>query len=232
LIVSAHQPHFLPWLSYFNKVAKSDVFVWLENVQFRKNYFQNRTKIKVGNTDFWLTVPVKKATLDTHISDIEIDPSKAYKKLAKTLSNSYSKAPYFDAIFPKIQHILETESHNLNSLNFQLFRYLLSVLEIDTKVIKSSTLSLQAEDPNDRLIELCSKLNATHYIAGKGGANYMNKEGFEQNNIQILWQNFPVSDIVYPQRGKTFVGGLSVVDALFHLEPSKVRELIFTEWKN
>jgi hypothetical protein len=232
LIVSAHQPHFLPWLGYFNKVAKSDVFVWLENVQFRKNYFQNRTKIKVGENEFWLTVPVKKASLDTQIAAIEIDNSKAYKKIGKTLLNAYSKAPFFSEFFPEFQRLLESNGENLNALNFELFQYLISVLEIPAKIERSSAFQLENEDPNDRLIEICSKLNATHYIAGKGGSNYMNRELFQNNNIEILWQQFPVGDIEYPQKGKNFIKGLSVIDALFHVGAEKTRELIFTEWKD
>ena len=232
MIVSAHQPHFLPWMGYFNKVAKSDVFVWLENVQFRKNYFQNRTKIKVGEKEFWLTVPVKKASLETHIADIEIVRSKDYKKIAKTLVNTYSKAPFYTDFFPEMEKIINSDTNSLNEINYQLFMYLLKVLEIETQVIRSTELNLQNEDPNDRLVELCVKLNATDYIAGKGGANYMNESLFEENNVNILWQKFPVQDVQYSQRGNDFIMGLSVIDALFNVGAEKTRELIFTEWKS
>ncbi len=232
MIVSAHQPHFLPWMGYFNKVAKSDVFVWLENVQFRKNYFQNRTKIKVGEKEFWLTVPVKKAGLETHIADIEIVRSKDYKKIAKTIVNTYSKAPFYADFFPEIEKIINSDSNSLNEINYQLFMYLLKVLEIETQVLRSTELNLQNEDPNDRLVELCVKLNATDYIAGKGGANYMDESLFEENNVNILWQKFPVQDIQYSQRGNDFIMGLSVIDALFNIGAKKTRELIFTEWKS
>ncbi|MFD2567777.1 WbqC family protein [Pseudotenacibaculum haliotis] len=232
MIVSAHQPHFLPWMGYFNKAAKSDVFVWLENVQFRKNYFQNRTKIKVGEKEFWLTVPVKKASLETHIADIEIVRSKDYKKIAKTIVNTYSKAPFYADFFPEIENIINSDSNSLNEINYQLFMYLLKVLEIETQVIRSTELNLQNEDPNNRLVELCVKLNATDYIAGKGGANYMDESLFEENNVNILWQKFPVQDIQYSQRGNDFIMGLSVIDALFNIGAKKTRELIFTEWKS
>ena len=187
MIISAHQPHFLPWLGYFNKVAKSDVFVWLENVQFRKNYFQNRTKIKVSDNEFWLTVTVKKASLETSINEIEIIKAKDYKKIAKTLMANYSKSPFFKEHFPSIERILESDITGLNELNFQLFEYFIDVLKIETKVIRSSELELQEEDPNLRLIEICNKFNATNYIAGKGGSNYMNQELFEKENICLLY---------------------------------------------
>jgi hypothetical protein len=232
LIISAHQSHFLPWLGYFNKVAKSDVFVWLENVQFRKNYFQNRTKIKVSDNEFWLTVTVKKASLETYINEIEIIKAKDYKKIAKTLVANYSKAPYFKEYFPSIERILGSDIANLNELNFQLFEYFIDVLKIGTKVIRSSELELQEEDPNLRLIEICNKLNATNYIAGKGSSNYMNQELFKKENINILWQNYPVADINYNQLGKEFLPGLSALDSLFNIGAEETRELIFVEWKS
>ncbi len=232
MIVSAHQPHFLPWLGYFNKVARSDVFVWLENVQFRKNYFQNRTKVKVANNEFWLTVTVKKANLETPISEIEILKAKDYKKIPKTLQANYSKSPYFKDYFPDIEAILNSDTMSLNELNFQLFNYMIATLEIKTKIVRSSEMILGEDDPNLRLIEICEKQNATDYIAGKGGSNYMDAELFHNKNVNILWQNYPVSDVHYDQLGKEFLPGLSIIDSLFNVGAEKTRELIFTEWKN
>ncbi|MEQ6123918.1 WbqC family protein [Pseudotenacibaculum sp. MALMAid0570] len=232
MIVSAHQPHFLPWLGYFNKVAKSDVFVWLENVQFRKNYFQNRTKIKVGEDEFWLTVPVKKASLETHIADIEVVKSKDYRKITKTIASTYSKTPHYIEFFADIENIINSDETSLNELNYNLFTYLLNTLDIDTQIIRSSELDLQSDDPNIRLVELCAKLKGTDYIAGKGGLNYMDESLFQEKSINILWQKFPVQDIQYQQRGENFIMGLSILDALFNIGADKTRELIFTEWKN
>jgi hypothetical protein len=231
-VVSAHQPHFLPWLGYFNKVFRSDVFIWLEDVQFRKNYFQNRTKIKSNSGELWLSVSVKKAPLETNINEIEIALKKDMVKASKTLRTYYSKAKHFKSCFPKFEEILLQDYKSLNDLDYDLFKLVLTMLDIDTKVIKSTDLlDKQFEDPNDRLLAMCKAVEATHYIAGKGGRNYMNQEAFTEKGIEILWQDFPSNTIAYEQLHGEFIGGLSIVDALFNMGVDKTKELIETPWQ-
>ncbi len=231
-IVSAHQPHFLPWMGYFNKVLRSDVFIWLEDVQFRKNYFQNRTKIKSNTGELWLSVSVKKAPLETNISDIEIALKKDMVKASKTLRTYYSKAEYFKSIFPQFEDILLKDYHHLNDLNYDLFILVLDILEIDTKIVRSSELlEKEYEDPNERLLAMCNASEATQYIAGKGGRNYMNQDAFAKNDIEILWQDFPINSISYKQLHGEFIKGLSTIDVLFNLGPKKTKELIMTPWQ-
>jgi len=231
-IVSAHQPHFLPWLGYFNKVAKSDVFIWLEDVQFRKNYFQNRTKIKSNSGELWLSISVKKAPLETHINAIEIALKKDIVKTSKTLRTYYSKAKHFKSCFPKFEEVLLQDYTHLNDLNYDLFMTVVTMLDIDTQIIKSTTLlDKQFDDPNERLLAMCKAADATHYIAGKGGRNYMNQEAFTHKNVEILWQNFPVNNIQYEQLNGDFIEGLSIVDVLFNLGIDKTKELIHTPWQ-
>lgn len=232
MVLSAHQPHFLPWLGYFNKVVKSDTFVWLEDVQFRKNYFQNRSKIKANQEELWLTLPVKKGKLNENINEIELVKGREFLKLLKTIKNYYSKTPYFEDHFHDIEKIISNSNSSLNDLNFELFHYLLTVLDIKTKIVRSTNLQLEKTDPNNRLIEICGKLKATKYIAGKGGRNYMNVNLFKENNIQILWQNFPVDEIQYQQTKGEFINGLSILDVLFNVGKDKTRELVNTPWKN
>jgi len=231
-IVSAHQPHFLPWLGYFNKVVTSDVFIWLEDVQFRKNYFQNRTKIKSNSGELWLSVSVKKAPLETHINAIEIALKKDIVKASKTLRTYYSKAKYFKSCFPKFEEVLLQDYKHLNDLNYDLFTLVVNMLDIDTQLIKSTDLlDKQFKDPNERLLAMCKASEATHYIAGKGGRNYMDQESFIEKDIEILWQDFPVDSIRYEQLHGEFIGGLSIIDALFNLGIDKTKELIQTPWQ-
>ena len=232
MIVSAHQPHFLPWLGYFNKVLLSDVFVWLEDVQFRKNYFQNRTKIKGNQNELWLTLPVKKGGLDQKIKDVELIKGRDFNKLSKTIKTYYSKSKYYSLYAKEIEEILITSNNSLNDLNFNLFSFFVQKLNFDTKIIKSESLKLIEQEPNKRLIEICSKLNATKYIAGKGSRDYMNQSLFESNNIDILWQKYPVEDVIYQQLKGNFISGLSILDVIFNVGEEKTRELIEVQWKN
>ena len=95
-VIGIHQPEYLPWMGFLNKLSNSDVFVILDNVQYRRNYFQNRNRIRTATGWSWLTVPVKKAPLETPIMDIEIDNSRPWgENHMKGLSQNYSKAPHF-----------------------------------------------------------------------------------------------------------------------------------------
>ena len=112
--ISIHQPHFLPWLGYFNKIIHADMFVVLEQVQYRKNYFQNRCKIKGNNKDLWLSLPVKKSS-SSLIRDVElINNKKDRLKIIKTLMQYYSKTKYFDNYFQEIKEILLNDELKLS----------------------------------------------------------------------------------------------------------------------
>lgn len=230
MIVSIHQPHFLPWLGYFNKVFNSDVFVWLHNVQFRKNYFQNRTKIKNSDTDreLWLTIPVR-ASLTDNIDEVKIADARWANKVIKTIEQNYRKTPFFKHYFPKItEHF--TGSELLDEINYRTFAVLLQELDYQGKVVRMAELSIDTLDPNQRLIDICNKLGASHYIAGKGGKNYLNIPQWDKAGISILWQGFNSEALRYPQLGKSFVPSLSVIDCLFNNGPDKTRELITNSW--
>jgi len=232
ITVSIHQPHFFPWLNYFNKVAKANVFIWLDDVQYRRRYFQNRAKIKTQNAELWITVPIKKADYLAEIKSIEILEDSMFKMI-KTIKSLYVKAPFFNDYFEDVSLILSANHQYLSELNYSLFTYFNRVLGITTQIVKSSEINVgTVANPNERLVKLCSHFNATHYIAGKGGKNYMDLELFKRNNIEILWQEFPNQSIIYPQINGTFVPGLSVLDVLFNVGAEQTRKFINTEWRS
>jgi hypothetical protein len=232
-IVSIHQPHFLPWLGYFNKIKNSDLFIVLDDVQFRKNYFQNRTQIKNTNSEFfWFSIPINKAPLETKINKITILEKHDLKKNIKQLEGFYQKTPFFKEYFPELKEIFEKKYTHLSVLNYDLLVWALKILSIETPLINSSEiLSNAIDDPNERLIELCKQTNTTHYIAGKGGKNYMNENIFEANSIKIIWQEFDSSKIEYPQINGSFLPNLSFIDTLFNIGAEETKQLIETNWK-
>lgn len=231
MIASIHQPHFLPWLGYFNKVLHSDVFIWLHSVQFRKNYFQNRTRIKNGtDAPFWLTLPVH-ARLETQIEDVVIAEPRWRNRVQKTVEQFYGKTPYFRQCWPTLSAAITRAPDNLDGVNYQTFLALLQLLEVEhVRVMRAEELSVCANDPNKRLIEMCARVGADRYIAGKGGRNYVRVEEFERAGIAVIWQVFDPGKVVYSQPGNTFVPGLSVIDCLFNVGPEKTRTLIEGAW--
>ncbi|MBZ0244665.1 MAG: WbqC family protein [Cyclobacteriaceae bacterium] len=232
MIVSIHQPHFLPWLGYFNKVWNSDVFVWLHNVQYRKNYFQSRTKIKNPHTGeaFWLTVPVH-ATLGTPIDEVVEANSRWRASTCKTLEQFYRKAHYYNEFGPELIDLITTSDANLDQLNYRLFMTILKKLEYTGTVIRVEELLPLSAEPNERLIEICQKLNADTYIAGRGGKNYLNTEQWKEVGIKIIWQDFSSEKVIYSQLGTNFIPGLSIIDCLFNEGVVNTRSKLIGAWQ-
>lgn len=232
MIVSIHQPHFLPWLGYFNKVFNSDVFVWLHNVQYRKNYFQSRTRIKNPHNSepYWLTVPVH-APFGTQIDHVHQANDRWVGGMVKTLDQFYKKSPHYDSIAPELVAIITSGETNLDQLNYKLFQLLLSKLQFPGKVIRVEELLPLSEEPNERLIEICKKLNADGYVAGKGGRNYVNLNQWSAAGISVYWQDFKSDSVIYPQRGEGFIPGLSIIDCIFNIGLESTRSLIINAWK-
>jgi len=129
MIVAIHQPNFLPWAGYFYKIAKSDIFVLLDNVQYSKNGFINRNKIKMpSGSDSWLTIPVKSSGLSELIKDVKISHNIDWRrKHLQTLEMSYKRAEFFNQLYEDIKNIYyETDWHNLCSLNISLLKHILT----------------------------------------------------------------------------------------------------------
>jgi hypothetical protein len=111
MIVSAHQPAYNPWLGYFHKLLLSDVFVIMDDVQFEKNSFINRNKIFQKPEGLMLTIPCNmKDYADKSIKEIEIFNDMWKKKHLRSLSQTYSKSPYFDKVFPIVEKALNLDS--------------------------------------------------------------------------------------------------------------------------
>jgi hypothetical protein len=230
VLVSIHQPHFLPWLGYFNKVMYSDVFVSLHNVQFRKNYFQNRTLIRdsIGKP-LWLTLPVS-ATLSTRIDEVPIVDPRWRERIVKTIEQSYRKAPYFASEWPRILAAIKESTDLLEDVNARLFEVLLGALGSTVSYKAAREFDVHAEEPNRRLLELCQAVAGTTYIAGKGGRNYLDVGLFESSGIRVVWQEYDPATVVYPQGGGEFVPGLSIIDCLFNVGPVECRHLVMRAW--
>lgn len=231
MIVSIHQPHFLPWMGYFNKVLNSDTFVWLHSVQYRKNYFQNRTQIKnVNEQPLWLTVPVH-AKLGVKIDEVTIADPKWRNRICRTIEQCYCRAPYFAECWPVLADCLRTTADTLDEINYRTFRALLKLLAADGVTVKRiGDLAVESSDPTTRLVNVCTAVGATAYVAGRGGRSYLRVDEFERSGIKVLWQDFLFAKATYPQIGKTFLSGLSVIDCIFNVGPIRARELLSKAW--
>ncbi|WP_375548623.1 WbqC family protein [Oceanicaulis alexandrii] len=219
-ILSAHQPVYLPGLILFHKIALSDVFVLLPDVQFQRHSWQQRNRVRNGKEAIFLSVPVRKSgDLGRTIRQTEIAGEPWRKKHLTTLKQVYGKRPFFDVYFPAIEALIEADYANLSDLNCALIRHFCEVLELDAEIMDSAALSHEGES-QDRLISLCQAAGANSYISNVGAASYVDEAGFSSQGVTHYWQAFRPPE--YAQ-GKAFLPSLSIVDALFNLGPDTAR---------
>ena len=191
--ISINQPAFLPWMNYFKRISEVDIFVLLDDVQYEKNSFINRNKIKDQNKneDLWLTIPLKKSKFnsqDNIIKNISISSDKVWKrKQLKTIIQNLSKHKNFSLIKNNIDKIYYCDDKNLLNFLVNQLKIITKMLKINTKIVQSSDLQIK-EKKSQKIFEICKKLNADEYISGPEGKNYLDKSLFK-NQIKVTYFN-------------------------------------------
>ncbi len=216
MIVAIHQPHYLPWLRYVQKIARSDVFVLFDDVQFTKNGWQNRTRIKNAQGWMYLTVPVLDA-FGKAIKDVTINNQERWRpKHWQALRTNYSRAPYFDRYEALVRPVYERPWDSVCELSIHLLTLLLPALGIRTRLVRSSELGV-AGTGTARVVDICRRLRATIYLTGDYAAtNHLDVEAFAPHGIAVRPQGWhsPVYRQQFP--AASFVADLSIVDLLFN----------------
>lgn len=190
-IISIHQPDFLPWLGFFEKIARSNTFVILDDVQYLRRGFHNRDKILVNENVQWVSVPtINKGKYKMLIKDVEIDNSTGWKKkFLKTIIYNYKKKKNFELYFPEFEKIFNLNHKFLIDLNISLINFFLKKFNIENKkIIFSSSMSINSKK-SEKILNIVKELNGSKYITGLGSKNYLEIEIFKKNNIDILWQD-------------------------------------------
>lgn len=222
MIVSINQPAYLPWLGYFHRIAVSDVHVVLDHVQFEKNSFTNRNKVRTADGWCWLTVPVRTAGKfgDLPINRIEIDNEKPWgRKHWSTLRLNYARAPYFQDHARFFDDIYQRSWTKLSDLVIEVTRYLLDTFGIQTKLIFSSQLAI-AGKKEELLLNLCRELGATEYLSGPLGRNYLRQEVFHSHAISVRYDDY--QHPTYPQAYSGFEPFMAAIDLLFNVGPGSL----------
>jgi hypothetical protein len=192
---------------------QADVFVLMENVQFKKNEWQNRNRIRTAEGWQWLTVPVIHRFPQT-IAEVEIDNRTAWmRKHLQALRQNYGKSPHVDTLMPQLEAVLESPGSHLAPLNIRLIDVFAGLLGIDTQIVLGSDVPTR-EDPNDRLVDLCRALDADTYLSGAGAHDYLDMDAFAAAGIEVRFQAF--KHPIYEQRYQPFEPSLSVVDLVMN----------------
>jgi hypothetical protein len=231
MIVAAHQPHYLPWLGYLDKVGKADVFVVMDDLQFEAQNFQNRQRVKLSEGPSWLTVPVRRGAQTDRILEKMISPAQSSRQDWRhrhwlTLRTHYARAPYFAAYADELHDAYTRSWSSLVDLDLHMLSLALRWFDIRTPILRSSRLHLTGTK-TDRLIDLCKKLGARCYLSGAGGAAvYLDAEKMGRSGIGVIWQQFahPIYPQSYPKLG--FVSHLGFLDLLLNCGPAS-RDILF-----
>jgi WbqC-like protein family len=217
-LVAIHQPNFLPWLGYFDKLARCDVFVLLDDVQFPKKQgtWMNRVRLLVAGEPAWITVPVVRSYHGLRrVDEMEIDESRPWRrKLLATIEQNYRRAPCFDETMPLVVEVVMQEAPLLARFNEAGVRLLAAAVGLDVgRLIRASTLGV-AGSATDLLIALTRKVGGDCYLAGGGADGYQQDERFAAAGVGLRYQEFVHP--TYPQMTPAPHHGLSIVDALMH----------------
>lgn len=215
--VTIHQPEHLPWLGFFHKLCRADIVVILDNVQFSKNYFQNRNRIIGSAGPMWLAVPVlTKGHTSKKLNEMEILPQTTWKKkYIRTLEQVYGRHPHFSFLSEGLLPIFWKEWRFLVDLNMAVIEWFLNWLDFRKPVHMASTLDVSGAK-SELLLEICRAVNATSYLSGPSGRDYLEERLFQKSGISVDYHDF--EHPVYYQKGQEdFVSHLSTVDLIANL---------------
>lgn len=225
--VVIHQPDFLPYLGFFHRFLHADQYVVLDHVQFVKGTskaWTHRDKIRTRKGEEWLSLSVKKCSLDTPINEVELSDSNEWRqKCLNLLNENYRNAPCFDEIFPFLKNLFDLEYSKMIDFNLASIKLLMELLDTNIDIEFSSTLSPRGSR-NEMLIDILEKVGANRYLSGTGARGYMDIESFKDAGIEVIWQDFHHPE--YPQVFEGFVPALSSVDMLFNCGISQSRQLL------
>ncbi len=213
--VGIHQPMYLPWVGLFDRISKCDLFIFLDNVQYSKNYFLNRNKIKTPNGSGWLTVPVlTKGNFGQLIKDIKIDNNTDWsKKHWMSIYYSYKKAPYFSSYGNFFETAYQKKWIYLIDLSEYMLTGILNFMKVQVPIKKASVLAVQGKK-EDLILNICNSVGASEYLSGPDGRNYMDLNIFGENNIKVYFHDYRHPE--YPQLYGKFLPQMSVIDLLFN----------------
>ena len=225
MILTAHQPVYIPWLGLFHKIYLADQFCIFDIAQYQTKDYNNRNLIKTNQDAIWLTVPVEsKDHFSKKLCDIKIVNEGWNKKHIKSIQLAYQKAKYFKEYFEEFQEILIGKRYEfLTDLNSDILKYMLKSFDINIPIVKASDYDFTGYK-SDLVMDMCLKLKADKYIFGSKGKEYADVEKFKENNIIVNFQDYKHPE--YNQLHGHFKPFMSSLDLLFNEGPNSKKILL------
>lgn len=218
-IAVIHQPEFIPWLGFFNKLNQGDIFVILDDVQFKKNHFENRNKIRCNNAQGWAWISIPVLTKHKHgqkIKDVEISGrnNRRWKeKILNTVCMSYRKTPYFEDVYELISVSINNDCQKIVEINIGLLMAILDYLGIEKTIYIQSRMGVTSTKSR-LIIDLVQATGASIYLSGQSGKTYLEQSKFQEKGLTVQYQQFTHPE--YTQSHGGFIKGLSIIDLLFN----------------
>ena len=211
-LVCVRQPGYLPYIGFFKKIESSDIFVLFDDAQYAIRAWDNRNKIRNKTESIWITVPVIKP-FKKLLNQVEINGDDWKLKHIELIKSNYSNTKFFKDYWNEFESILFQQQRNLSDLNIALIEHIVQILDIDTKIIRSSELNVSGKS-SEKLLNICKKLEASSYLSGIMGTEYLDETIFEKNGIRVIHEKF--LHPVYEQSHNSFIPNLSIIDLIFN----------------
>ncbi|WP_426060619.1 WbqC family protein [Hymenobacter sp. B1770] len=220
------QPYIFPYLGYFQLIAAVDKFILFDDVHFINKGWINRNRLLLNNDIVTFTIPLRKASQNRLIKDLEISREiKWQPKLLKTIEMAYAKAPYFRQVFPIVNHILTADDTHISRLVHRSLLHVLDYLDVGTEVVASSAGYANGHlRGQHKILDICCQEQAGEYVNPLGGAALYERALFDQHGVHLHFLEPTL--IGYPQFSSTFVPGLTILDVLMHNSPGQVGQML------
>ena len=225
-ICAIHQPNFLPWLGYFDKIKQADIFVFLDAVAYPKSgnsmgCWSNRVKIDIQGRPAWIRCPVRRKSGIQVIRDVQIDDDRPWrKKFLRTVELNYKHAANYAEVIPVITRIIEFQTDRLAEFNMNAIETIAAYLGLECQFVRQSELAARGSATN-LLVSIAKDVGAGIYLAGGGAAGYQNDDLFATSNIGLMYQDFalrPYGDV------EVWLPGLSIID--FMMKEGAAEQLV------
>ena len=213
------QSAYAPWRGFFDLIDRCDEYVILDTVQYAKRHWHNRNKVLTAGGPVWITIPVTtKSHFEQPIQDVRVSEPWAEKHW-RTIALNYRRAPHYAALAPRIKALFEAAAKEmyLTRINELFLREIATILRLKTAITRDVAYA-PTGTKTARLLDICLKAKATHYLSGPSARDYLNENAFLEAGIKVEWMHYPTYP-AYPQLWGAFEPAVSILDLLLNAGP-------------
>jgi len=225
-VVVVHQPDFMPYLGFFDRLIKADIYVVFDNVQYVRSSrgWTSRDKIKVRNGEKWISVSTQKAPRDTAINQVLLSKDNRWREdNLNLIRENYKNSSFYSEIMPHILELYAFNCERMMDFNLESIKMLMKLFDIHVDIVMASDLNPEGKS-NTLIIDIMKKLGCTRYLSGIGAKDYYVPELYEEAGIEVIWQEF--KHPVYKQQYDGFIPYLSSIDMLFNCGIEESRKIL------